>query len=1060
MPVSTTGIRHQPNTWRTPFSIALIDTINTLVPGCGVGAGDLNNDGLEDLIFSDFGGTSVYLNEGGFIFKDVTSQLGVPVEELDMCTGVNIVDINGDGNRDVILSRWRKPIMVFINQGNAQFVESAKKLGLAVIDEVVHTATIDYNKDGLLDLYVVVYSNISERKRNKNGALLTASEQRHTGATDALYAQQPDGTFKNVSKEAGISDVGMGLSATVGDINNDGWPDLYVANDFNATDIVYINNKNGTFTNQQKKWLSRASQSSMGSDIADINADGLVDVLSLDMLPHDHFRRITNGSPSGDVSIYNPSFDSNQVTRNMVQINDGNSFFDVGYLTGIAATDWSWAVLVQDFDLDGKQDVFVTNGYFADITNQDYTYNLSNQKANPWKGPHLQLQDVIFRQTSPLCFERCSNDWGIKDTTSSYGATYADLDNDGDLDLVVNNLDQGPFIFKNNAIEQGRGKSLRITFQGLAKNRFGIGAKVWVYSGSTFVYKEQYTVRGYESTVSDVLTIGLGNTQKVDSVLVQWPSGAVQKIFTIQSPLIIVSEKNARQQKETPEKNSTSKNRTHTFRNVSDVCGITVQYKEDTFDDFKRYRLMPTRASWMGPALAAGDVNGDGLEDVVIGGAKNQPTSVYVQTDNGKFKPLSVQTIANDSSYEDQAILLADVDNDGDNDILISGGGVEYDILDAERDLRLYQNDGKGNFTRIKKGLPEISTNSTCLARADFDGDGDLDVFIGGGVETEQYPFPAKSYLLRNDGKLGFTDVTDTIAPMLRKVGILRSATFVDMNKDKRPDLILAGEWMPITVLQNTVRGFIDVTKELGLNGEVGWWYCATPTDVDGDGDIDIVAGNIGLNSRYQPVENEPIEIWAADFDENGSIDPIITYWNEGKRRYIRERFKLFSQMPTLNRKFVRFDQFAKATLDSIIDSTAQATCYYKAATQMQSGIFVNNGTNYTFKPFPMLAQVSPILGITALHVHSSPFPELICTGNMFGAEDDVVRYDAGRGLVLRSKGGGLYEPVPSSETGFYVTGDMRRNVVVNVGKDGKRYVICALHNTAPQTFVIEGVRK
>lgn len=1040
-----------PNVWRTPFTITLIDTVNTMVPGCGVGAGDLNGDGLTDLVFSDFGGSSVFLNQGGFVFKDITTQLGVPPEVLDMCTGVNVVDINGDGHRDIILARWRKPMMVFINKGNATFTEQARELGLIVADEVVHTATLDYNKDGMLDMYVLVYSNISTQKKNK-GTAKTVSEQRHSGATDFLFAQQPDGTFKNVSTEAGILDVGMGLSATVSDINNDGWPDIYVANDFNATDIIYINNKNGTFSQDQKKWLSRVSQSSMGSDAVDINGDGNVDIISLDMLPHNHVRRISNGGPSGDVSIYNPSYDSNQVARNMVQINDGTTFYDVGYLTGIAATDWSWAVLIQDYDLDGLQDVYVSNGYFSDITNQDYTYNLSNQKSNPWKGPHLKLQDVLFRQTKPMTFDRCSELWGMPDTSASFGAAYADLDNDGDLDMVVANLDQGPFIFRNNAIEQHLGNSLQITLAGNGKNKHGIGAKVYIHVGSAIIYKEQYTTRGYESTVSDIITVGIGKAQQVDSIIVLWPSGSRSLVKNVKKGSILISEKHAKNYQEEIKKPLT----TTIFKNTTAESGIDFLHKEDSFDDFKHYRLMPTRASWMGPALAVGDVNGDKLDDVVIGGAKGQQAAMYIQNTSGSFSRQTPEVITNDSLYEDQAFLLFDADGDGDNDLMVAGGGVEFDPQDIQRGIRLYTNNGKGQYTRELHGVPSISTNATSIVGTDYDGDGDIDVVIAGGIETERYPYCSESYLLKNNGKAEFTDVTDSVAPMLRKIGIVRSVTVGDINNDKRPDIILAGEWMPITVLSNTVHGFTDITASTQLNLEVGWWYAAKAVDVDADGDLDIVAGNIGLNSRYQPTQTEPIELWAGDFDDNGSVDPLITYWNEGKRRYIRDRPKLLSQLPTWNRKFVRFDQFAQATLDSILDKETQKNCYYKAATQMQSGVFVNNGTTFTFKPFPMAAQVAPILGISAVNLSSSPLPTLICTGNMYGAEDDVVRYDAGRGLVLRTMGKAEYSIVPASESGFYITGDMRTNAIISLGEMNRKMLLCALHNGTPQTFNFE----
>lgn len=1064
LPMESTGIRFKQDTVKLPRTTLDIKFINFMVPGCGVAIGNFAGDSLPDIVFSSWSGVAFYRNDGGMRFTDITASIGIPADSLVFSNGVTLVDINADGKLDVFLSRWQHPCRLLVNGGNGKFTERARSYGLDLTEETVQAVFFDYDKDDLLDCYLCVYSDHRQRVEasanpDADASRLTAAQSRQRGRTDHLYRNNGKGQFVDVSKAAGIADNAMGLSVTAADINLDGYPDLYIANDFNISDIIYLNNRNGTFTAAQNSLIRRFSTFSMGCDIADFNNDGLPDVMTTDMLPASHFRRISNAGQSGDMSIYNPTYDSNQVSRNMLQVNRGSSLFsDIGYQAGLAGTDWSWACLMADFDNDGRKDIFVANGYTDDLSNQDYVYNINRTLTAMPKPNFLREPNFMFRNDGDLKFTNVSTQWSIADTSASMGASYGDLDGDGDLDLVVANLDKEQFIYRNTSVEQGAPKAITIEFKGTKNNPRGIGAKVRVVSGSIKQYFEVYPVRGYQSSVDAAILASLGTLPEADTVLVEWPDGLIDlRTDVLQGTHIVFDHAKGRKAGVSAFNQLADVSEAY-FKNVTATSGLTNVHHENYFDDFKRYRLMPTRTSWGGPAVAVGDINADGFDDVVYGASKGHRLSTFIQSSDATFSPLAEPLLTTDTTFEDQALLLIDVDGDADRDLVVAGGGAEFDPDAPERGMRIYINDGKGVFIPSAFGPAKVRTNAATLNACDFDSDGDMDLFVGGGIETDQYPLPAASYLLQNDGKGHFNDVTDALIPDVKRIGILRSALWTDIDGDGAFDLMLAGEWMPVTVFKNVKGHFVESTSACKLQSTTGWWYSLNGADVDNDGDIDYVAGNMGLNTRYQGTKTSPIELLAGDFDDNGSTDALIVYTIDGKRRLVRDRPKIFAQMPTMNRRFNEYKQFAAASIDDILDKSQLENALHKEAVEMRSVILINDGYgHFSIKPLPGLSQISPVLGAEFLDINADANIDLVLCGNMYGAEDDVVRYDAGKGLVLLGDGVGGFTPLDVPRAGVISPYDTRGLVTIKNVKNPTTPVILAtsVNNGISESFVL-----
>ena len=1061
--------------------------INPMVPGNGVGVGDFNGDSLPDLVFSSTAGLELFYNKGNFAFDRVTKNVLPDSLPTVFATGISVVDIDGDGDLDFYVCRTFSPNQLFVNDGNGRFTEESVKYGLNVKSESVQAVFFDADNDGDLDCWIATYSHFSGREREPEvfdvqQSIEAEAAQREgrvaqhfmptgdtsakfnmsfnrglikrDGLNDYFFTNRGNGQFVDFTYEAWVDDLGMSLSATASDLNLDGWPDVYVTNDFSRGDYMHINNRDGTFAPMQNKLMNRMSAFSMGSDIADFNNDGWPDIATTDMLPRKHVRRINNSGSNGDASIYNPDYDSNQVMRNMLQFNHGNGkFSDVSYMTNMAATDWSWACLFGDYDLDGMKDLLIVNGYPNDITNQDYVYNMGvladTVGTTLKKGTYLREPTYVFVNKGDLHLEEVAAAWGLADTSASLGAAYADLDRDGDLDLIICNIDMEPHIYRNMAREQGLGSSVVLRFKGLPPNTQGLGAKVRVVANGIAQYYEHYVVRGFESSVGEEIVVGVGSAGMVDSLIVQWPSGKSQVLTDVPSNATY-NFKEADAIMSAASRFGLPTGETSMFIENTTQCGFDIKYKENEFDDFKRTRLAPVRDSWGGPSICVGDIDGDNLDDVVVGGALGIKAIAYKQHPGGTFTRMSLPALEKDSAFEDQAMLLIDVDGDGDQDLVVAGGGAEVPMGDSLQRMRLYLNSGKGVLTARNDLIAGVATNATVLCASDYDLDGDIDLFVGGGLVTDTYPLPAPSYLLENDGRGRFTDVTEKKAPGLRKTGHVRSALWTDATNDGRPDLMVVGEWMPISLWENTGKDFTNITSRVGLDTTHGWWYSVTGGDVDNDGDIDYIVGNIGMNNRYNIASKEtPIELFAGDFDDNESVDPLVTYIPnaDGVRRLIRDRAMILSQMPTLNRKFPSYLSLAVATIEDVVAKEMLDTCMHLSATMMSSVCLINNGVRgFSVVPLPRIAQMAPLLGCQLVDLNEDANLDLLISGNQYGAESDVVRYDAGVGSVLLGIGNGTFTRVSTPESGFFVRGDLRGITTVkgvtSAGRSLETYIV------------------
>jgi enediyne biosynthesis protein E4 len=1034
-------------------------TYENLYNGGGVSLGDVNNDGLDDLYFvSNMQLNKLYLNLGNFKFKDITSKAGVGGHE-GWKSGTSMVDINGDGLLDIYVcysgknEPEKRRNQFFINQGNLTFVDRAKEMGLDDPSYTTQCAFFDYDLDGDLDVFLLA-TNVKVIKDLEYGQ---ARKAKHPYAGDKLFRNE-DGKFIEVTEQAGIisNELGFGLGVAISDVNKDGWPDMYISNDYAEPDYLYINNKNGTFANKLAQSLGHISQFSMGSDIADVNNDSWPDIFTADMLPEDNKRQKLLYGPDNyeQFALMVKEGFHYQNMRNMLQLNNGNgTFSEIGQLAGISNTDWSWAPLFADFDNDGKKDLFVTNGYFRDYTNRDflkykgdYYFNkvVAHEKPDTLELTRSMsstpLHNYIFRNVDGIHFENESNFWGFEKLTFSNGASYSDLDNDGDLDLIVSNQNAEALIYKNLSRDNNSNSFLTIQLKGTNRNTRAWGTSITAYVGGKMQYLEQMPVRGYQSSVTDKLHFGLGDATQIDSVVVMWPGGnksVVKNVKANQSIEIDEAEGAPFSVKE--------KQQATVFSPAN--APLYYRYREYGANDFKRQPLLTTMLSPCGPLMATADVNGDGMTDVFVGGTKGSPGKLFTQTLNESFAPSLDLDLKEDILCSDADALFLDADTDGDVDLyIVSGGYHDYVRDDKALQDRLYINDGKGKFTKSVDALPGILSSKSCVATSDFDLDGDLDLLVGGRVVPGIYPTCPQSYLLINNGKGRFTDMTNSVLPLLADVGMVTDAAWIDLNKDKYPDLLLTGEFMPIRVFINQQgKGFEEQTRQYFDEANNGLWNRLAIADFDHDGDDDFVTGNFGLNSQLKASKEKPLTLVYNDFDKNSSIDPILVTHIQGKPYPFAGRDELLDQIYPMRKKFTSYAAYADATLTSLFTAEELKSAKTLTADELRTVYFENTGSKFVKHALPVEAQYAPVHAIEILDYNNDGNLDLILGGNQSAIRIRVGQIDANYGQLYQGNGKGNFTYVPQLASGISLSGDVKSLKMVKTGT--KNYLLAGVNS-------------
>lgn len=1033
--------------------------------GAGIAAGDINNDGLADLYFtSNQNSNKLYLNRGNLKFEDITSAAGVSGTG-DWKTGVTMADVNGDGLLDIYVCQVGKykgyhgKNQLFINQGNLSFKEEAHEYGLDFQGFSTQAAFFDYDMDGDLDMYLLNHSVHTSRSYGN----MNLHFEFDTLAGDKLYRNDIENrksVFHDVTRQAGIysSQIGYGLGVNICDINNDGFPDIYVSNDFHENDYLYINNGNGTFSERLTDFIGHTSRSSMGNDVADFNNDGLLDIMVLDMLPdNEKIRKQSGGDDDYELAQFKLKDGyNNQFVRNTLQLNlSGNMFSEIGQLAGVFSTDWSWSPLFCDVDNDGWKDLFITNGIYRRANDLDYIKFLTGgNRVIPSRDlsgysdrklfermPLYPNVNYIFRNNGDLTFSNNSKKWGFDVPSYSNGSTYADLDNDGDLDMIVNNINSPAFIYRNNGYKIPHNHFISFVLKGEGMNTKGIGTRITLFSEGKQQMSEQYPTRGFMSATSDVLHFGLGQAHVIDSVLIRWPDLTCQKIKNLQADTIITlyQAEGVRKSAMGDEADKDSKLFSRAF-----LAGLSYTHKEDSWVDFYREKLIPHSLSAEGPALATGDLNRDGLQDIFVGGAKGQASVIFLQQKDGSFRSPVVSVLTKERWLDVTDAAIFDADGDGDADIYIVRGGNEFTLGDPLLSDLLLINNGKGEF--IKGKLPFMSHNGSCVRPCDFDGDGDMDLFVGSRSVPGAYGLSPVQYLLENDGKGHFRIVNDNRIKAFRNIGMVTDATWMDWDKDGDQDLVIAGEWMNISIFRNDEGHFNDVTGNAGLAQTSGWWSSIHAADIDGDGDIDLIGGNLGLNSPLKASENEPAEMYVNDFDNNGSVDQVICTYQDGVSYPYASLDELSAQITGLESKYPKYSDFGGQTINDIFGKNAVAKSIIKKAVLFESCVFLNNGDG-TFKiiRLPVYAQFSPVRDILIKDLDKNGKGDLVLAGNDYNVRPSYGRYDSSYGWCLLNNSGSQYKTLMPVMSGLRIDGDARKLATIKV--NGKQYLVAAVNN-------------
>ena len=1026
-----------------------IYTYRNFYNGGGVALGDVNNDGLMDIFLtSNMGPNVLYLNKGDFRFEDISEQAGISGHG-EWSTGASFADVNGDGWTDIYVCNSgnvegdERHNELYINNGDLTFSEQAAEYGINDPGYSTHGAFFDYDGDGDLDLYLLnnSFKAIGSFDLSQNQRLV-----RDSIAGDKLFRNE-NMHFTDVSEEAGIysSVIGFGLGVTIGDIDQDGWMDIYISNDFFERDYIYMNNGDGTFRETLTEMMRCISAASMGADMADINNDHYPEIFVTDMIPEDDARlktKTTFDSWDSYKSNYENGY-HHQFTRNMLHLNNTDgTFSEIGRFSGVYATDWSWGALIMDLDNDGMKDIFVANGIYQDLTDQDYIQYFSNRdmvmsivsgnnvdyKTLIDAIPSVRLPSYAFRNMGDYKFENMAQPWGLDQPSHSNGSAYGDLDNDGDLDLVVNNVNTPMFIYRNESTKlHPENHYLKLVLKGESGNTEAIGSKVTVRHRGQSYYLEQMPMRGFKSTMDPRPNLGLGPIDRVDSLVVQWPDGTETVLTDVPSNQILT----LHQKDGLPADNnrvSEPAGENPLFRDISDQLVIDFVHRENEYDDFRREKLIYQMLSTEGPRSCQGDVNGDGLEDFFVGGARGQAGSLQVQQPNGSFVSSNIALFEKDKDCEDTDCALFDADGDGDLDLYVASGGNEVSSSSSALADRLYLNKGGGIFSRSSQILPGGRYESTSVVRAaDFDKDGVMELFVGIRLIPFLYGVPANSYLLENDGKGHFSNASEQLAPGLKEVGMLRDMQWEDVDMDGDLDMILAGEWMPLKIFINENGTFRELEDAFGNEKTSGWWNCIATGDFDGDGDTDFVAGNHGLNSRFRASAERPVSMYVNDFDRNGSAEQIICVY-EGDSAYpLALKHDLTRQIPALLKKYPKYELYKEQTIHDMFAPEQLERAIKLDAALLESSVFINDGTgHFSSLALPMEAQFSTVMAAEAGDFNGDGNKDLLLGGNLYRVKPEVGRYDASYGNFLAGDGTGTFKWIPPNRSGLRLDGEIR----------------------------------
>jgi len=1033
--------------------------------GGGVSIGDIDNDGLPDVFFT---GNQVparlYKNKGNLKFDDITVSAKLDRMGRGWYTGTCMVDINADGYLDIYVSKSGmeapedRANLLFINNQDGTFTEKAKEFGLDNQGYGVNAVFFDYDKDGDLDVYIA--NQVSTRLNSGHATQLRNVSDPYAG--DKLY-ENVNGYFTDVTKKAGLysSKVGFAHGAAVGDINNDGWEDFFVSNDFFEYDYLYLNNGDKTFRQVIKEATKHISHFSMGNDMADFDNDGLLDIMVLDMVPEDNRRKYENagGNNERKFQVMVQQGLLHQYMFNVLHLNNGNeTFSEIGMVAGISRTDWSWAPIFADFDNDGYKDVYVTNGLRKDIRNIDWGKSYKNMsqlagsstefEPSQWEillksMPSEKIANYMFRNNGDLTFEKVAEDWGLNYTSWSNGAAFGDLDHDGDLDIIINNVDEEAFVFENKV---KHANFLRFKFSGPEYNPMGLGTKVKIYHGGKFQYQQHYVSRGYRSSMEPIMHFGLGGDTLVSKIEIQWIDGKT----------MVLRDKRTNQIIDLNYEDATdgAKGEKHPFRpyfeDITQRIGIQVSHKENDMVDFMNEPMLPYKLSTLGPAFDVADVNGDGLDDFFLGGSFRYEAQLLIQNDSGAFTSVLKDVWKADRHYEDVGATFFDIDNDGDQDLFLVSGGTENTLENKMLKDRLYINDGKGNFSKSQELLPEYYSSGSVGRAADFDHDGDLDLFIAGRVIPRSYPLPADSYLLENRGGK-FFDATNHIAPELTKLGMVTDAIWSDYNLDGDLDLIVVGEWMEVTIFENREGTFSKIENlNNGLEKLSGWWWSIAAHDMDKDGDDDYVLGNMGLNYKFKPTKNGPLEMFADDFDGDGKMDIAFGHYQNGKLYPFYNRSKAIQQNNDIGQHARTNSEYASMDVYEIYGKEIEEKSYRKRINTLKSGYLENLGNGkFNFKPFDNYAQISTVNSILVEDVDADGNLDLILGGNLYNMEAETIRNDASIGVWMKGNGLGIFESQRYQTSGLFLDGDIRGIKTMNTESGAK--IICAKNNDSIQ---------